>query len=83
MQSLFFVQIRIPSRFFVIFDIRDGPPLIFCILLFLALCNVRYRENGIIEFLTKGDNNQFDDRSLYAPGQLWLSCNDVVGRVRG
>lgn len=48
------------------------------ILLFCA-----YRENGTVKFLTKGDNNSVDDRGLYAPGQLWLTKNDIVGRARG
>lgn len=42
-----------------------------------------FRENGAVKFLTKGDNNQVDDRGLYAPGQLWLQKKDVVGRARG
>ena len=33
--------------------------------------------------LTKGDNNQIDDRSLYAPGQLWLKREDILGKARG
>ena len=41
------------------------------------------RENGSVKFLTKGDNNSVDDRGLYAPGQLWLTKRDVVGRARG
>ena len=41
------------------------------------------RENGTVKFLTKGDNNQVDDRGLYAPGQLWLDKRDVVGRAKG
>ena len=36
-----------------------------------------------MKFLTKGDNNNVDDRGLYAPGQLWLTQRDVVGRARG
>ncbi|ESO07208.1 hypothetical protein HELRODRAFT_110719 [Helobdella robusta] len=44
---------------------------------------VHEKENGTIKFLTKGDNNQVDDRGLYAPGQLWLERKDVVGRARG
>lgn len=36
-----------------------------------------------MKFLTKGDNNQVDDRGLYAPGQFWLARKDVVGRARG
>ncbi len=41
------------------------------------------REDGTVKFLTKGDNNQVDDRGLYAPGQLWLAKKDVVGRAKG
>lgn len=41
------------------------------------------RTNGTVKFLTKGDNNSVDDRGLYAPGQLWLSKKDIVGRARG
>lgn len=41
------------------------------------------KKNGTSKFLTKGDNNSVDDRSLYAPGQLWLTREDVIGRARG
>lgn len=41
------------------------------------------RSNGTVKFLTKGDNNSVDDRGLYAPGQLWLTKKDIVGRARG
>lgn len=41
------------------------------------------RSNGDLKFLTKGDNNQVDDRGLYAPGQLWLTKSDMVGRAKG
>jgi len=44
---------------------------------------VHEKDNGEVKFLTKGDNNQVDDRGLYAPGQLWLEKKDVVGRARG
>jgi len=44
---------------------------------------VHEKENGYVKFLTKGDNNQVDDRGLYAPGQLWLEKKDVVGRAKG
>ncbi|KAF7987708.1 hypothetical protein HCN44_003571 [Aphidius gifuensis] len=40
-------------------------------------------KNSTVKFLTKGDNNSVDDRGLYAPGQLWLTHKDVVGRARG
>jgi signal peptidase len=32
--------------------------------------------------LTKGDNNYADDVGLYAPGQRWLTEQDVIGRAR-
>ena len=41
------------------------------------------RETGDVKFLTKGDNNNVDDRGLYSPGQLWLEKKDVIGRARG
>ncbi|CAG0884773.1 unnamed protein product [Darwinula stevensoni] len=41
------------------------------------------KKNGTAKFLTKGDNNNVDDRGLYAPGQLWLSRKDMVGRAKG
>ena len=41
------------------------------------------RDDGYVKFLTKGDNNQVDDRGLYSPGQLWLEKKDVIGRARG
>ncbi|CAJ0945694.1 unnamed protein product, partial [Ranitomeya imitator] len=51
------------------------------------LCSVKFGayfgENGDIKFLTKGDNNEVDDRGLYKEGQNWLEKKDVVGRARG
>jgi len=41
------------------------------------------RDDGYVKFLTKGDNNNVDDRGLYSPGQLWLEQKDVIGRARG
>lgn len=38
---------------------------------------------GKVELLTKGDNNRVDDRGLYAPGQLWLSRDDILGKAIG
>ena len=40
-------------------------------------------KDGNIKFLTKGDNNAVDDRSLYSPGQVWLERSDVIGRAKG
>uniref|UniRef100_A0A1I7YYB7 Signal peptidase complex catalytic subunit SEC11 n=1 Tax=Steinernema glaseri TaxID=37863 RepID=A0A1I7YYB7_9BILA len=44
---------------------------------------VHEKTNTNTKFLTKGDNNQVDDRGLYAPGQFWLQRKDVVGRAKG
>ncbi|CAF2490353.1 unnamed protein product [Rotaria sp. Silwood2] len=44
---------------------------------------VHEKDDGYVKFLTKGDNNQVDDRGLYSPGQLWLEKKDVIGRARG
>jgi signal peptidase len=33
--------------------------------------------------LTKGDNNNVDDRGLYAPGQYWLERKDIIGKAKG
>ncbi|TKR93395.1 hypothetical protein L596_007861 [Steinernema carpocapsae] len=44
---------------------------------------VHEKDNLHTKFLTKGDNNQVDDRGLYAPGQHWLQRKDVVGRAKG
>ncbi|CAG8537001.1 3108_t:CDS:2, partial [Racocetra fulgida] len=44
-------------------------------LLFLGMPDepVRY-------ILTKGDNNQVDDRGLYNPGQQWIHKEDIIGK---
>ena len=44
---------------------------------------VHEKATGAVELLTKGDNNRVDDRGLYAPGQLWLERDDVLGRAVG
>ena len=41
------------------------------------------RRDGDLRILTKGDNNNGDDRSLYNRGQWWLKKENVVGRVKG
>jgi signal peptidase I len=33
--------------------------------------------------VTKGDNNEFDDVSLYPRGRLFISRHEVVGLVKG
>ena len=32
--------------------------------------------------LTKGDNNQADDRWLYKTGKVWLNKKDVIGKIK-
>lgn len=39
-----------------------------------------YRRQLIV---TKGDNNAFDDVSLYPPGRAFIFRDEVVGLVRG
>lgn len=41
------------------------------------------RANGTMKFLTKGDNNNYDDRGLYNEGQYWLKNSDIFGKVKG
>jgi signal peptidase len=41
------------------------------------------QDTGKVELLTKGDNNRVDDRGLYAPGQLWLNRDDILGKAVG
>nr|XP_043615626.1 signal peptidase complex catalytic subunit SEC11C-like [Erigeron canadensis] len=36
-----------------------------------------------VDILTKGDNNELDDRVLYAPGQQWLQRQHIMGRAIG
>merc|ERR1711981_72571 len=40
-------------------------------------------ETGEVKYLTKGDNNQVDDRGLYSPGQKWIRPHEIIGRARG
>ncbi|CAM9089700.1 unnamed protein product [Chrysoparadoxa australica] len=44
---------------------------------------VHEKPDGRVEMLTKGDNNSGDDRGLYAPGQMWLEREDILGRAKG
>ncbi|PIA42479.1 hypothetical protein AQUCO_02000137v1 [Aquilegia coerulea] len=41
------------------------------------------RDTGVVDVLTKGDNNPGDDRPFYAHRQLWLQQNHIVGRAVG
>ncbi|XP_010541903.1 PREDICTED: signal peptidase complex catalytic subunit SEC11A-like [Tarenaya hassleriana] len=41
------------------------------------------RDTGEADILTKGDNNDMDDRALYAYGQHWLQRKHIMGRAVG
>lgn len=64
----------------------------FCILLYffvsvffsisVFLCFSFCSENGDVRILTKGDNNKVDDAyGIYAPGQMWLRRDDLMGKA--
>ena len=62
----------------VVFKIKDRDiPIVHRVM------KVHEKADGAVELLTKGDNNRVDDRGLYAPGQLWLAREDVLGRAIG
>jgi len=44
--------------------------------------NVHESHDGKIAMLTKGDNNQVDDRGLYAMKQLFIARKEIMGRAR-
>jgi signal peptidase len=37
---------------------------------------------GGVDYLTKGDNNNIDDRNLYAPDQLWVHRDEIMGTAK-
>ncbi|ONH98300.1 hypothetical protein PRUPE_7G241300 [Prunus persica] len=41
------------------------------------------KDTGEVYVLTKGDNNEEDDRALYARGQHWLQRRHIMGRAVG
>ncbi|XP_008242758.1 PREDICTED: signal peptidase complex catalytic subunit SEC11C-like [Prunus mume] len=41
------------------------------------------KDTGEVYVLTKGDNNDKDDRALYARGQHWLQRRHIMGRAVG
>jgi signal peptidase len=63
----------------VVFKIKDRDIPIVHRILKVHLDNA----TGVVELLTKGDNNRVDDRGLYAPGQLWLNREDILGKAVG
>ncbi|XP_030443729.2 uncharacterized protein LOC115666082 isoform X1 [Syzygium oleosum] len=42
-----------------------------------------HRGTGEVDILTKGDNNNVNDRIMYAPGQHWLQQQHIMGRAVG
>ncbi|CAK4200494.1 unnamed protein product [Aphanomyces euteiches] len=62
----------------VVFKIKDRDiPIVHRVL------ELHTRESDNVDFyLTKGDNNNVHDRGLYAPGQMWLQRDDIVGIAR-
>ncbi|KAJ4462350.1 putative Signal peptidase complex catalytic subunit sec11 [Paratrimastix pyriformis] len=62
----------------VVYQVDDKPiPIVHRIL------RVHQNQDGTMEYLTKGDNNQVDDRGLYPVGQDWLRPDQIIGRARG
>merc|ERR1712070_393481 len=47
------------------------------------IMKVHEKRDGALNLLTKGDNNNLDDRGLYNEGQLWLEETEVIGRTVG
>ena len=60
----------------------DAPPVAGSFSLEPAAAHARTGAGAGSDFLTKGDNNNIDDRNLYAPGQLWLQRSEILGRAR-
>ena len=44
---------------------------------------IYFRDNGDYNALTKGDNNEVNDRGLYERGQFWLNRKHIHGRIKG
>lgn len=44
---------------------------------------IQEREGKEYFILTKGDNNNGDDRGLYNPVKLWIEKKDILGKVKG
>merc|ERR1712072_403972 len=46
------------------------------------MMNVHEKAEGTISLLTKGDNNQVDDRGLYSRRQLFIGRKEIMGRAQ-
>lgn len=44
---------------------------------------VRERDDGDFDILTKGDNNRGHDRGLYREDQRWLNSEHILGKIKG
>ncbi|GMN18631.1 hypothetical protein TIFTF001_048483 [Ficus carica] len=63
----------------IVFNVEGHP-----ISIVHRVIKVHEREDtGEVYVLTKGDNNEVDDRMLYAPGQKWLERQHIMGRAVG
>mmetsp|Transcript_7133 Transcript_7133/g.10905 ORF Transcript_7133/g.10905 Transcript_7133/m.10905 type:complete len:130 (+) Transcript_7133:82-471(+) len=68
----------------VVFKIKDRDiPIVHRILKVHTKSSKQPNGEPVVELLTKGDNNRVDDRGLYAPGQLWLEREDILGKAVG
>ena len=47
------------------------------------IIKVHEKESGAVDILTKGDNNQVDDRGLYAASQSYINKEHIIGRAKG
>mmetsp|Transcript_29000 Transcript_29000/g.40817 ORF Transcript_29000/g.40817 Transcript_29000/m.40817 type:complete len:176 (+) Transcript_29000:70-597(+) len=45
--------------------------------------HIHEKPDGKVDILTKGDNNQVDDRGLYPRDVLWLNREHIIGRAKG
>lgn len=61
----------------VVFKIKDKSiPIVHRVL------EIHEKYDGKQYILTKGDNNPVDDRGMYSHGQMWITKEDIIGRVK-
>ncbi len=79
------LRVRIAARSYVVCMTPSVEAFEFTLLFFVYFshtCSLR-RPDGRVDVLTKGDNNDVDDRGLYAPDQRWLNKKHIIGRAVG